>query len=949
MDQTAIQNLKKVFSGNLRDYQPIPFWSWNNQLDKDELVRQIEDMNQVGIGGFIMHARTGLSTPYLGEEWFACIEACLDKARELGMNAWVYDENGWPSGFVGGKLLENVNFRAKYLEYRTADRFDESALCVFREEDGAFIRVWGNEEGIDTYHCVYLCVSPANTDILDPAVVDAFIAETHEEYYRRFGDRFGKELVGFFTDEPQYYRWGTPYTPVAVDAYRELYGEDLLDGLIYLYHHNANGHEFRQRYYKLLNHLYVKNFYKKVYDWCTAHHCKLTGHSIEESSLAAQMYGGAGVMNSYEFEHIPGIDCLGRECQSELPGKQIGSVASQLGIHQVLTETFACCGFDVTPWELKSVAEFQYFNGVNLMCHHLFPYSMAAQGKVDHPPVFSKHANWWREFKTFNDYFTRLGYLIANTEDVYDVLIIHPMRDIYLEFIRAEGGAGVQHVDKAFFALLAELRKKGITYHFADEDILERHGKLEEGALVIGNCRYDKIILPKMKSISNATYHFLRDFTGKLCVIDPPEMIDGVPMDMEFDSDFTIDTLRPHAHVQYNCEDGRSGITARRGALGDFLFVKNYSRTESSGIQMKNVAEHYSALDLDSMTLSPIANEMTLPKCGSLILIRDPNAKAGLPVETALDITENFRVTDVSDNYLLIDHAQISHDGVSYGEKLPIGRIAEDLLRADHKGVIFMRHCFVLADIMPLTLMIEDEKYMSVTVNGHRLTLKNSDFDVKFREAELTPYLQEGENELIYSIDYYQHDGVHFALFDPLATESLRNCLYYDTNLENLYLKGDFTVDQEHVLHQRTALPALSSENYKSGYPFFKGTVTLEGSYTYDGKSNCRLSLEKGRYLVAEICVNCVSTDMTMSTQKDITPLLRVGENKITIVLRSGLRNLFGPHHWKANPEPVHVSPLFFTHRGGWKGGISDGYTPVYQSVPFGVNAIEMLVSCRED
>lgn len=94
---------KQILSGELKEYRSIPFWSWNNYLDEGELCRQIEEMKSAGIGGFIMHARTGLKEEYLGEKWFSCIGACLKKAKELGMEAWIYDENGWPSGFVGGQ------------------------------------------------------------------------------------------------------------------------------------------------------------------------------------------------------------------------------------------------------------------------------------------------------------------------------------------------------------------------------------------------------------------------------------------------------------------------------------------------------------------------------------------------------------------------------------------------------------------------------------------------------------------------------------------------------------------------------------------------------------------------------------------------------------------------------------------------------------------------------
>ena len=173
-----------------------------------------------------------------------------------------------------------------------------------------------------------------------------------------------------------------------------------------------------------------------------------------------------------------------------------------------------------------------------------------------------------------------------------------------------------------------------------------------------------------------------------------------------------------------------------------------------------------------------------------------------------------------------------------------------------------------------------------------------NDFDINFTEADITDAVQEGENVFVYGVDYYQHDGVHFALFDPMATESVRNCLYYDTHIENVYVQGDFIVNQDHTIEKRTQLPILSSDNYKNGYPFFMGAVTLEGEYEYDGKGTRTIALQ-GRFIVAQLIINGVKTDVTMDIKKDITSYLKTGKNDIRIILKSSLRNLFGPHHFK--------------------------------------------------
>ena len=99
-------------------YKPFPFWSWNDELEEEELIKQIDWMHENGIGGFFMHARGGLTTPYLGEKWFKCVEACLKRAKELDMEAYAYDENGWPSGFAGGELLKDYEDKEVYLGIR---------------------------------------------------------------------------------------------------------------------------------------------------------------------------------------------------------------------------------------------------------------------------------------------------------------------------------------------------------------------------------------------------------------------------------------------------------------------------------------------------------------------------------------------------------------------------------------------------------------------------------------------------------------------------------------------------------------------------------------------------------------------------------------------------------------------------------------------------------------
>lgn len=932
------QKLRTTLNGEMKEYRSIPFWSWNNRLDEEELCRQIEDMKSAGIGGFIMHARTGLKEEYLGEKWFSCIGACLKKAKELGMEAWIYDENGWPSGFVGGKLLENESFRARFLEYAVGN-YDPSAFAVFVREGEDFVRAEGEKEGVAEYHNVYLRVSPANTDILNPAVTQAFIEETHEKYYARFKDSFGKELAGFFTDEPQYYRWGTPYSPAAAAAFAGE-GEDIRDGLIWLFVQGEKGYAFREKYYGTLNRLYIENFYKKLYDWCEGHGCKLTGHSVEESVLYGQMWGGAAVMPTYAYEHIPGIDWLGRDCGMELSPRQVGSAAAQLGKKYVLTETFGCSGYDVSPRELRSIGEYQYFNGVNRMCQHLYPYSMAGRGKTDHPPVFSPQGNWFEGFKAFNDYFARLGYIVGETEDVCDIAILHPMRDIWLDYTRKGDYASVKRTEDAFNDLLLRLRRKGVLYHFVDESILRGQGSVDGSFLRVGKWRYSTLLIPQMRTLAAETYALLKKFTGRLCILGELKYIDGRRAEISLRTNTPLEEILSASRFGYTCEDGKSVLTARKGEIGEFLFVKNLSRPEKSEIGFSWDMRDWRELDLDTLSERPFSGRAVLDGAGSLIFVKDTGASKSdfVPTERR-EVTSAFRVSDISENYLLLDYAQIARGEEPFGEKYPVSGLFEALLREDYKGPVRVRYAFTLKEKMPLTLVMEKAELKSAEVNSHPVSFRPGNFDVNFVEAEIGEYVREGENEFVYSFDFYQHEGVHFALFDPMATESLRNCLYYDTSIEPIYLKGKFTVGKDFSLERRKGLPPVTDKLSECGYPFFKGALTLAGKVHYGGSGRAVLELE-GRFMTAEVYANGRRTDMVLDVKKDISPILRPGENEVKIVLRSGLRNLFGPHHYKPDPEPMSVSPYNFEFRGEWKDGKPKDYTDEYHFVPFGIKKL---------
>ncbi|MBQ7352392.1 MAG: hypothetical protein IJW54_00120 [Clostridia bacterium] len=925
-----------------KKYRSLPFWSWNDELDKDKLVKQVEWMNENGIGGFFMHARGGLKTPYLGNKWHECIEACTKRAKELGMEAYAYDENGWPSGFVGGKLLEDIENRDKYLTH-TIGKYDENALVSYDISGNELKRV---NSFCDSCLNVYEHYSASTADILNPLVVDKFLNLTHEEYRKR--DKDG--LKGFFTDEPQYYRWDTPYTRVLPDYFKKTYGEDILDGLGLLFVEKEGYRSFRYKYWKAMQTLMLESFGKKIYNWCDKHGYKLTGHYIEEGSLDEQMLCCAGIMPFYEYEHIPGIDYLGSWISNGFAERQVVSVSAQLGKKQILTETFAGCGWNISPKQLKKIAECQYVCGVNLMCQHLLPFGEHGQRKRDYPAHFSSVNPWVKKgFLDFNNYFSYLGKMLAESKEYVNVGVFHPIRSAYFNYKRFDGRNrfGLQSLEKSIQALVCKLGKNAVGYHFLDETIMAKHARVENGSLIVGNCKYDYIIFPQIFTMDKSSEALISKYVsegGKVLLTDlRPEYLEGEKYEYSYlESNTTWEEIIDAQPIKLrDNEDVR--LTYRHTEdKGDFVYAVNLGKKTRVSIEIEGV-KSFDSYDILSDKTENIPTCVEFENGQSYILYpssKEPVQREKLPEIFIDGELECERV----DNYLTLDTLRYSKNGIEYSEKRYHMCAFDELLKDKYEGRLYLKYEFEIRD-MPTkcSLFSENDKIHSILVNGKEVKeLSEIDLEVAKRHYDIVNALKKGENEIVILIDYYQGENVYYALFGDNVTEGLKNCLAYDTEIEPIYLRGDFGVygnfDQGkrddllfgsdfYIGKQKTRVKNL----IKDGFPFFSGDIVLNKIISVENTKGI-LVIDKP-FLMIDVKINdTYAGRMMLENRLDISSYLKKGENKLSLTLTVGNRNLLGPFH-TIEGEPDFVGPETFERFGSWENGKSKHYSERYSFV----------------
>lgn len=565
-------------------YRGKPFWSWNGDLERAELLRQVEVLESMGMGGGFMHSRTGLKTEYLGDDWFELIRASAEKMHASGLEAWIYDEDRWPSGTAGGKVTQKLEHRMRSI---TLSHFKPGEVIVWPKREEWIEAHWAEIDGLNlkNYKSVdygacageradrHLLIfwreihgshsfynGGAYLDTLSRGATDAFIQSTHAEYAARCGEYFGSVIQGMFTDEPHrgfilcddVQQPGAaepglsiPYSESLFDEFSARFGEALQGRLPELYFQFKGQaiSRLKWQYVELLQQLFIENWAIPCQRWCESHNLKLTGHVLHEDSLAAQVVPCGSLFRYYEHMSYPGIDVLSKNCEAFWVAKQVVSVARQQGQPFVLSELYGGTGWDLDFTGHKRIGDWQAFQGVNLRCQHLSWYSMSGEAKRDYPASIFHQSAWYQQYKYVEDYFSRIHYILQQGEPDCDVLVVHPGESLWAQFhlgwatwLRSNSRK-VDAVEAKFEELFHWLMDAQVDFDYGDEEQMGRLAEIEkadgEAFFKLGRMRYRSIVVGGLDTLRGSTLQLLREFVkigGRVVFAgDPPAYVDALP------------------------------------------------------------------------------------------------------------------------------------------------------------------------------------------------------------------------------------------------------------------------------------------------------------------------------------------------------------------------------------------------------------------------------------
>ncbi len=432
-----------------REHSLLPFWFWNDDLQLNELTRQIDDFESHGVFGFVLHPRVGLPRHlgWMSDGLLARMRHALEEARRREMQVILYDEGMYPSGSASGQVVAgNPEFRCRCIDRLRADQPVPAGANVVAEVPDRHGDRWTIiDRPVDAVirGLHYLDEAawsgrpddeppedePPAADILNPAAVRAFIELVYDRYNREFAEFFGTTVTGIFTDEPgllgRCREVGIrPGTSGILDHVHRLAGRDLTPSLNALWDDDEpDARRVRSEYHRAVRARTEETYYRQLSEWCAAHGVDLCGHPGQPTDLGQERW----------FQ-VPGQDLVWRSVLPDSPSALEGrestqakcssSAARHLGRRFNSNECFGAYGAEFDEREMVGLANWCFVRGVNRLYPHAFYYSVRGPRLYERPPDVGPNSPWWDRYLPFARSCRWLGWLNTDSNHVCSVAIL---------------------------------------------------------------------------------------------------------------------------------------------------------------------------------------------------------------------------------------------------------------------------------------------------------------------------------------------------------------------------------------------------------------------------------------------------------------------------------------------------------------------------------------------
>jgi autotransporter-associated beta strand protein len=548
----------------------------------------VQQMAEAGIGGVkLFMQRSG----YLqSEQAWANASNNIAAVKAAGLQLWLADDNGYPSGMAGGLVVESdpahearclievrldgrgrndfslvlpsgaEKFVFAYLYPLVGGQPDLTRPRVATVQDGLVtgtgrsgdwtLRAYAlqiNNQGTQALStAAQFQTSGRYPNLLSPAAMETFVSLTHEEYGRHLGPLTGK-IDAFYSNEPNLMTlwWKTdplarpdgvrfiPWDAGLPQRFAERHGYNLPPMLPALYGGTDTMSKLvRRHFYETVGTVLAQNFSQRIADWGDQNSVRTAGHPLQEEDLHYHVIHYGDMFRFVEPMQIPAAD---------LPMPDRGAVWNFW-----------------MPKLLSSIAQYKNRDTVSALLDPII--YRAAPSLTPLPDDFRRIVNMAvfsgvNQFQTYllwsnynpatyrgmSEYLGRLSLALRGARNAATVGLYYPIETFQANFTPVPDfyttpvteWQTLRSMQGTLNNTAQNLCKAGIDFNWLHGDWIGS-AVVEGGVLVVGSHRYSTVVLPRVELLPLPVAQKLEEFRqagGNVVLVESRPVLGDSPSD----------------------------------------------------------------------------------------------------------------------------------------------------------------------------------------------------------------------------------------------------------------------------------------------------------------------------------------------------------------------------------------------------------------------------------
>ncbi|HVZ30417.1 MAG TPA: glycosyl hydrolase [Asticcacaulis sp.] len=543
-DQTAAA-VQAAWGNPPAEYGPEPYFQLATNMDA--LKAELDKVKALGFQGVTVQynlPRAGEpKMDYLSPEYFNYFKQFVAEVKKRDMRIWIVDDAGYPSGFAGGKFTSDAqDLRMQALTVAQKwpvaggatldqDAPPETVAVTALSADGKTVQVpykngkihWVAPAGSDwTVNLVthIFKTSPTRSDTnptrakdetqsledyMDPAATARYIAFTHDAYRAAVGDEFGKTILGFRGDEPDFSIPGLPWTPKFFDRFQAEKGYDIRPYLAsFMQGRDAPRTPESARawadYNEVFSLMFAEGFFKPLGDWTAKNGLGYQVHLNHEEMQLQLVHSEGDFLRDMKPLQVPGVDAIWHQVWtdtvSDFP-RFASSAAHLYGRQHAFTESFAAFRPQPDLTIARYVVNEQMVRGINM----IEMMNVGAGQNGFRSPMYMQDP----AFPDLAVYTRRLSYLMSQGRPAAHVAVLVPRAPFYM---------GDKAADDMFVSTERLLSEHQVDFDLINEDAVTTDMKAVKGGFETqsGNT-YRTVVIPMADLLTTKAINKLKAFT----------------------------------------------------------------------------------------------------------------------------------------------------------------------------------------------------------------------------------------------------------------------------------------------------------------------------------------------------------------------------------------------------------------------------------------------------